>query len=170
MFAVCTLYFLLSWLPKLLVNEGFTTQYSRQAFTIFNFGGVIGIFLLGAMATRWSLSLMVSLFLFSTMLLMVGFSFINTYPMAILLVVAIIGMLMQGGFTGLYAIAAKLYSSDIRSTGVGWAIGLGRLGAVFGPAIAGYLISNDISIDASFKLFAIPVLIASLGILSLKIR
>jgi len=170
MFAVFTLYFFLSWLPKLLINEGFDAKFGRQAFTVFNLGGVLGIFLLGAMATRWALSGLVAVFLFITTILMLGFGLMNEQPIIILVVMTIIGVVIQGGFTGLYALAAKLYPSDIRSTGVGWAIGLGRLGAVFGPAVAGYLIAGGISIEMNFAIFSLPVFIAALGVLTLKIR
>ena len=68
----------------------------------------------------------------------------------------------------LHTVAAKLYPAEIRSTGVGWAIGLGRLGAVLGPGIAGYMIAMGVSITANFLVFAIPMLIG--GILAYKLR
>ena len=100
---------------------------------------------------------------------MFAFSLVSTDKTAILYVVTFIGLLMQGGFVGLYALPAKMYASDIRSTGVGWAIGLGRVGAVFGPAVAGYLIASGNSIELNFAIFAIPVVIACLGVIRLKI-
>ena len=169
MFAVFTLYYFLSWLPKSLINEGFDAEFGRQAFTLFNLGGVVGIFLLGALAARWKLSRVVSLFFLCAALLMFSFSLFSTEKVGILILVTGIGLLMQGGFVGLYALPAKLYASDIRSTGVGWAIGLGRLGAVFGPAVAGYLIASGISIEMNFAIFAIPVVLACLGVLKLRI-
>ncbi|MEL7187423.1 MAG: MFS transporter, partial [Pseudomonadota bacterium] len=51
-----TLYFLMSWIPELVANDGFDAAAGRQAFFLFNLGGVIGIFLLGALSTRWKLS------------------------------------------------------------------------------------------------------------------
>jgi len=170
MLAVFTLYFFLSWLPSVLISEGYDPKFGRQAFTVFNLGGVIGIFLLGVMATRIKLSVVVAIYLFLAASLMVGFGLIDGQPVKILAAITIIGILMQGGFTGLYALSTKLYSSEIRSTGVGWAIGLGRLGAVFGPAVAGYLIADGLSMNENFIVFAIPVLLASVGILTLKIR
>lgn len=169
MFAVFTLYYFLSWLPKSLINEGFDAEFGRQAFILFNLGGVVGIFLLGALAARWKLSRVVSLFFLCAALLMFSFSLFSTEKVGILILVTGIGLLMQGGFVGLYALPAKLYASDIRSTGVGWAIGLGRLGAVFGPAVAGYLIASGISIEMNFAIFAIPVVLACLGVLKLRI-
>ena len=73
--------------------------------------------------------------------------------------ILLIGILQQGGFTGLYGTAAKIYPTEIRSTGIGWAIGLGRFGAVAGPIIAGYLITAGFDMSANFMIFAIPMAI-----------
>jgi MFS transporter, AAHS family, 4-hydroxybenzoate transporter len=62
----------------------------------------------------------------------------------------------------------KLYPTEIRSTGVGWAIGLGRFGAALGPGIAGYMIAMGVPITANFLVFAIPLLIG--GIFAYKLR
>ncbi len=61
------------------------------------------------------------------------------------------------------AFAAQQYPSTIRSTGVGWATAAGRLGAMAGPALGGYLISQDFSISFSFIVFAIPGAVAALA-------
>jgi MFS family permease len=80
----------------------------------------------------------------------------------------LIGFTQQGGFTGLYAIAAKVYPTEIRSTGVGWAIGLGRLGAVAGPWVAGFLIADGLDMSATYYIFAIPMAIG--GILAYRLH
>ena len=82
----------------------------------------------------------------------------------------LIGVSLQGGYTGMYAVAAKLYPIEIRSTGVGWAIGLGRLGAVIGPGLAGYMLATGFSIASNFLLFGIPMLIGGLFAYQLKVR
>ncbi|MGK0261356.1 MAG: AAHS family 4-hydroxybenzoate transporter-like MFS transporter [Candidatus Azotimanducaceae bacterium] len=79
------------------------------------------------------------------------------------------GFGLQGGFTGMYAVAAKIYPAQVRGTGVGWAIGLGRFGAVVGPGIAGYMIAAGLSIEANFLVFAIPLLIGGLLAYQLKV-
>jgi AAHS family 4-hydroxybenzoate transporter-like MFS transporter len=82
----------------------------------------------------------------------------------------LIGVLQQGGFTGLYAAAAKAYPTAIRSTGIGWAIGLGRSGAVIGPVIAGYLIAADFNMASIFYIFAAPMVLGGLLAYRLKIK
>ena len=168
---ISTLYFLMSWTPKLIINLGYDVEAGNLAFTLFNFGGVLGIYALGWLATKWSLSTLISIFAIAAALLMwffaaaASFAATKTILMALIFV---IGISLQGGFTGMYAVAAKLYPAEIRSTGVGWAIGLGRFGAVLGPGIAGYMIAMGVSITANFLVFAIPMLIG--GIFAYKLR
>jgi benzoate transport len=157
-----TLYFLLSWIPKLMEHTGYSAETGRYAFFLFNLGAVIGILVLGTLATRWKLSNIVSAFLFTSAVLMVVFAAAPSQLTLLLLIILLIGFLQQGGFVGLYAIAAKVYPTEIRSTGIGWSIGLGRFGAVAGPAIAGYLIAAGMNMSANYYVFAIPMAIGGL--------
>jgi len=92
------------------------------------------------MSTRFKLSNLIFLLSFSSAIGMVIFAYAPNQLSLLMALILIIGILQQGGFTGLYGVASKVYPTEIRSTGIGWAIGLGRSGAVAGPAIAGYLI------------------------------
>ncbi|MGB5270572.1 MAG: MFS transporter, partial [Eudoraea sp.] len=67
---------------------------------------------------------------------------------------------LQGGFVGLYAVAARMYPTEFRTTGLGWAIGIGRFGAVIGPALGGILIGMGLSMAENFLIFSIPAIIA----------
>ena len=157
-----TMYFLMSWIPKLMVGAGFSVQVGNQAFTLFNFGGVLGIFLLGYLATFGALSAIVSLFLILSAITMGVVALFPGNEYVLQLLIFVVGLTLQGGFTGLYAVAAKLYPTDIRGTGVGWAIGLGRFGAVVGPAVAGLTIAADISMSFNFMIFAVPMVLGGL--------
>jgi len=83
------------------------------------------------------------------------------------LVLVLIFLLMyfvQGGFTGLYAVAARLYPADIRTTGVGWAIGAGRVGAILGPSVAGFILDAGVPINWTFGIFAVPMILAAVAL------
>ncbi len=165
-----TLYFLLSWIPKLMEQTGYSAATGRYAFFLFNLGAVIGIFVLGTMATRWKLSNIVSVFLFASAVLMVVFAAAPNRLTLLLLITFLIGFLQQGGFVGLYAIAVKVYPTEIRSTGIGWSIGLGRFGAVAGPGIAGYLIAAGLDMSANYYVFAVPMAIGGMLAYRLHVR
>jgi len=165
-----TLYFLMSWIPKLMEDAGYSTAVGRQAFLLFNLGGVIGIFVLGFLSTRWKLSNLISLLLISSALGMVVFAMAPGDLNVLLIIIFLIGVFQQGGFTGLYGAAAKAYPTEIRSTGIGWAIGLGRSGAVAGPAIAGYMIAAGLDMSTNFYIFALPMALGGIIAYRLNIR
>ena len=157
-----TLYFLMSWIPKLMEQSGYSVETGHFAFFLFNLGGVIGIFTLGMLSTRLKLTNLVFVFLLSSAVCMVIFAAAPDQLNLLLVVIFFMGILQQGGFTGLYAVAAKVYPTEIRSTGIGWAIGLGRFGAVLGPAAAGFLIAAGLSMSANYYVFAVPMALGGL--------
>ncbi len=165
-----TLYFLMSWIPKLMEDSGYDGVVGHQAFFLFNLGGVIGIYLLGILSTRFKLSTLVSVLLFSSAVGMVVFALAPRNLTLLMVIIFLIGVMQQGGFTGLYGAAVKSYPTEVRSTGLGWAIGLGRTGAVAGPAIAGYTIAAGLDMSANFIIFAIPMAIGGLIAFRLNLR
>ncbi len=165
-----TLYFLLSWIPKLMEDSGFSVETGRDAFFLFNLGAVVGVVLLGWLSISIKLTNLVCSFLVASAVAMMIFAMAPAEKNLLLTLIFIIGLLQQGGFTGLYGVAAKAYPTAVRSTGIGWAIGLGRLGAVFGPAAAGYLIFSGLDMSANFILFAVPMAIGGLTAFRLHIR
>ena len=160
-FLLCfsTLYFLMSWIPKLMEDSGFDATAGRDAFFLFNLGGVIGIYLMGWMSTRWKLTNLIFYLSAASAVGMVIFAMAPNELTLLLSLTLVIGILQQGGFTGLYGAAAKAYPTVCRSTGIGWSIGLGRFGAVVGPAVAGYLIAAGFTMSANYFIFAIPMAI-----------
>lgn len=165
-----TLYFLMSWIPKLMEDSGYDQAVGHKAFFLFNLGGVIGIYLLGWLSTRWKLSNLVFVLLMSSAVGMVIFAAAPNQLDLLLFLIFAIGILQQGGFTGLYGAAAKVYPTEIRSTGIGWAVGLGRFGAVAGPAVAGYLIAAGFDMSANFYFFAVPMAVGGIIAYRLNLR
>ena len=66
--------------------------------------------------------------------------------------------------------ATRLYPTEIRTTGVGWAIGAGRTGAIAGPVVGGILVGHGLSIGANFRWFAISLILAGIFTLLIKSR
>ena len=159
-FAFGCLYFLISWIPKLATDAGLSIELAIYAGTIFNVGAFFGIVLQGYFSSKIGLKKTISFFLLLTFLLMASFKlFIGTD--ILLFVYFLLGFSLQGGFVGLYAVAARLYPTEFKTTGVGWAIGMGRVGGILAPLIGGLLISIGLSLSANFFIFSIPALIAS---------
>jgi benzoate transport len=157
-----SLYFLMSWVPKLVEDAGFTAADGRRAFFLMNLGAIIGTFVLGIFATRLKLTNLVAAFFLASGVGMLIYAYVPANLSLLYVLIFFIGLFQQGGFTAMYSVAAKVYPTGVRSTGIGWAVGLGRLGAVAGPAIAGYLIAGGLGMSVNFILFAIPMGISAL--------
>ena len=160
-FAFGSLYFLTSWIPKLATNAGLSMSLAIYAGTVFNGGAFIGIVTQGYFSTRFGLKKTIGVFFILTAALMAFFKFFIGSDI-LLFVFGLLGFGIQGGFVGLYAVAARLYPTEFRTTGVGWAIGAGRLGGVIGPALGGILIGMGLSMATNFLIFAVPTLLAGL--------
>jgi MFS family permease len=161
------LYFLISWIPKLTEATGLSISLAIYAGTVFNVGAFFGIITQGYFSSRMGLKRTVAFFLVATAILMTIFKlFIGSS--ALLFVIGLLGFTLQGGFVGLYAVAARIYPTAFRTTGLGWAIGIGRLGAVFGPALGGLLIGMGLSMAVNFMIFAIPAFLAGIVTLYLS--
>jgi benzoate transport len=159
--AFAALFFMTSWIPKLAKDAGLSLELAIYAGTVFNVGAFFGIITQGYFSSRYGLKKTIGLFLIATSALMAIFGlFVGSD--VLLLVFALLGFGIQGGFVGLYAFAARMYPSEIKSTGIGWAMGAGRFGGVIGPLFAGLLIGMGLSIGANFLIFAIPALIAGI--------
>ena len=162
-----TLYYLISWIPKLASNAGLPLELAIYAGTVFNTGAVFGILVQGYLSTKFGLTKVVGNLLILSMLFLVGFGLFK--GSAVLLVILfLLGFGVQGGFVGLYAIAASLYTTQIRTTGVGWSIGLGRIGGIIGPVVGGILVAAGFTMVEGFSSFALPIGLA--GLLTRLIR
>ena len=171
-FLLCfsTLYFLMSWIPKLMEDSGFGAEAGRDAYLLFNLGGVIGIYVMGWLSTRYKLTDLICCLSVAAAIFMVVFALAPKQLNLLLALTLVVGIFQQGGFTGLYSAAAKAYPTTIRSTGIGWSIGLGRFGAVVGPAAAGYSIAAGVDMSANYIIFAVPMAIGGLIAFRLHIR
>lgn len=157
-----TLYFLTSWIPKLAAITGMSVSLAIYAGTIFNLGAFAGIVSQGFLSAKFGLKVTITWFLFVTALLMISFGFF-TSSAGILIMIGLIGFGIQGGFVGLYSFAAELYPTNIRATGVGWAIGLGRAGAIIGPIVGGTLITSGMHMSSTFIVFSLPLLLGAVA-------
>ena len=100
-----------------------------------------------------------------TVVLMLAMAYANSFAL-MMTATLILGITIQGGQAGLNALAASYYPTAVRSTGVGWALGIGRVGSIVGPMLAGILVSLDWTPAQIFLAGTIPALIAALAVLA----
>ncbi len=159
--AFATLYFMLNWIPKLATNAGMSLSAAIYAGTVFNLGAIVGIPIQGYCSSRFGLKKTIGIILLFTAVTMLSFGFFVHTSLALVLFF-LMGFGVQGGFVGLYAVAASMYPTYIRTTGVGWAIGAGRIGGIIGPIVGGLLVAWGLDMTQSFWFFAIPSALAGL--------
>lgn len=162
-----SLYFLTSWIPKLASEAGLSMQLAIYAGTVFNLGAFAGILTQGYLSGQFGLRQVICGFLLGTSVLMMIFGFFSGSAL-VLILFGLMGFGVQGGFVGLYSVAARVYPTQIRTTGVGWALGAGRIGAFFGPLLGGLLIGMGLSMTINFFVFAIPLILAGFATLMIK--
>ena len=121
-----------------------------------------GIFVIGFIALRVNVT-KVTAFFFLGLAVMLGLV-ASMSPSLIVLttLIAITGFFTHGAMIGLYSTVPSLYPVELRAAGSGWAIGISRLGAVFGPLIAGYLLGFGVTEQQLFYAFIPAALIAAI--------
>ena len=148
-------YALGSWLPKLMSNAGYALSSSLMFLMVLNVGAIVGAVGGGWLADRLSLrSVLVTFFIMaSASLVMLGYD----SPMWFLYtLVGIAGATTIGSQILLYAYVAQYYPTAIRSTGLGWASGIGRNGAIVGPLLGGALLATAMPHHMNFLALAVP--------------
>jgi len=141
-FALLTMYLLLGWLPSLMVSRGLTRAQASIVQLAFNAFGAVGSVLTGLLLDRGRRALTATL-IFSAALACIAF--LARIPPQLAwatLAGALVGATVSGTQTILYALAPGCYPSNVRGTGVGFAVAIGRLGSAAGPMLAGILIGN----------------------------
>jgi MFS transporter, AAHS family, 4-hydroxybenzoate transporter len=165
--AFASLYFLTTWIPKLASSAGLSMELAIYAGTVFNLGAFFGIMTQGYLASQFGSRRTIFGFLAGTAILMAIFGYF-TGSALVLVLFGLIGFGVQGGFVGLYSVAARFYPTEIRSTGVGFAMSAGRIGGIVGPLVGGYLIASGLSMTANFMVFAVPTLLAGIATFMIK--
>lgn len=162
------LYFLMSWTPTLLVDAGLALRSSIYAGVGLNVGGGAGMLVLGAWSARRSLrGLIVVFFLLAGAGAVLMGQLVGVLPALIAVVVAV-GFFGIGALIGLYSAAARLYPAEARASGVGLAIGVGRLGAIVGPGAGGLLLGLGWPMGLYFALLLVPLSAAALAMASIR--
>jgi benzoate transport len=157
-------YFVNSWTPRLLVETGMTEQQGVVGGLMLTLGGTFGSILYGVLAGKWSSRGVFIVFAVLSAASMV--LFISTAAVLALAFVTgvAVGMLINGCIAGLYTITPGLYATRTRSTGVGWAIGIGRAGAIVAPMITGALLDAAWSPVQLYLGVGVVVLVAAVAV------
>ena len=168
-------YFVSSWMPQVLTTAGLSQKQAIQGTTALPMGAIFGNILIGLLATKWGLSRLMAIAFAVGALCMVALSLMHpvlpTMPFVLIWALLLVtGISLLGSFGNMYNVAMSVYPVHIRGTGIGWAAGLGRAGAVVSPTLAGLMIAAHLSMPTVFFLFAVPALLAALCVAYISTR
>ncbi|WP_439287327.1 MFS transporter [Lonepinella sp. BR2357] len=161
-------YFVSSWTPALLKEAGMTENASIVVGMMISIGGTIGSLCYGLLASRWSARHVLMLFTVLSSCAIIIFIFSSAILWLAMVFGVLVGALMNGCISGLYTLNPNIYAADIRSTGVGWSIGMGRVGSILAPTIAGSLLDLGWQKQSLYIAVGFVLLIAVVALFFLK--
>jgi MFS family permease len=169
----CTMagfYFIMSWTPRLLTAAGLATKQGLTGGIMLNLGGIAGCALYAWAASRASARWLLTAALVATAMLIGAFGLTISNLNVALWTALLLGMIANSAMAGLYAVGPTLYPTAVRATGMGSAIGIGRLGAILAPILSGALLDRGWTPAHLYGLFAIPYVLAALAMLGIGAR
>jgi MFS transporter, AAHS family, 4-hydroxybenzoate transporter len=160
------LYFLSNWLPTVLNDLGASISEAAVIGSMLQVGGVVGTFALGSIIDRFSFRAL-ALVYFIAVFAVGAIGQLGHSAVLVTIAIFIAGFCIVGGQIAANALAAGYYPTSVRATGVGWALGVGRVGSIVGPLVGGVLLSQKWSAGDVFLAAAAAALCAALAAFSL---
>jgi AAHS family 4-hydroxybenzoate transporter-like MFS transporter len=135
------LYFILSWVPALLRQLGHPVEAGVQVIAAYSIGGMIGTLFEGSVMKRVGAHALLAAEFALVAVLIGALGAIASSWLGLMATMVVLGICTQGAQAGLNALAAHFYPTSIRATGVGWSLGVGRIGSILGPTFGGMLLA-----------------------------
>ncbi|EOV5272238.1 MFS transporter [Acinetobacter nosocomialis] len=156
-------YALSTWLTKLMAMSGYSLGSSLTFVMALNTGAVIGSIFCGWLADRFQIKwVLVSMFALGSI-----FLYMMTFHLPVTLLyglIVLVGACTTGAQIIAYAYCGQFYPNSIRSTGVGFATGVGRLGAILAPVLIGVIVSLQLPLEQNFMVIALAGLIGAIAL------
>jgi benzoate transport len=167
---IMTLYFLLKWTPKIVVDMGYSASSAGGVLVWANVGMLTGSILFGLLSSRIATRKLMSfaLVMSSVMIYIFGKGYSELAQLS--MVAGITGFFINGGVVGLYALLAEYYPDNLRASGTGFSIGVGRGGAALSPIAAGVLFTAGYGLSVVALFMAFGSVFAAIALIFLKAR
>lgn len=164
------IYYMSSWLPLVLRDTGVPLAASLRLSGLIPWGGIASTIILGPVVDRFGAPRVVTLLYVLAAVFIFGVGLSGASVPLLAITITGCGMSVIGSQSFINVLSAVLYPTAVRSTGVGWALGVGRVGAIVGPVVGGMLLAAHIQPRNLFFLIAIPAVIAAISMLILGRR
>ncbi|HEX4369662.1 MAG TPA: MFS transporter [Rhodopila sp.] len=175
---VWTLYFsnLLSmyligyWLPTVLHMSGLTPADSVFAASLRDAGPLLSIFLIAPLSQRFMPQSVVAVSLAGGVVAIAVIGLANLPYLPLLATIFLVGCCTTGSMTGINGMIGALYPARVRNTGMGWALGVGRLGGIGGPWLGGLLLGMGWPPRQIFLFACVTAAIATVSVVLLRVQ
>lgn len=156
-------FLLTSWTPTLLNQAGMSLSYSVITMALVQGGGVVSLLCLGPLFDRLGFArTLTPLFVIAAVAIAVMGNSGTDAAIIIMTAAFLAGAGVMGGQSSLIVLSGMFYPSFIRSTGVGWALGIGRFGAVAGPVVGGFMVQQHWKLGSIFlAASALPLIVGA---------
>jgi MFS transporter, AAHS family, 4-hydroxybenzoate transporter len=169
--SLLNVYLAINWLPTSLTASGFTSAEAAVITSMYHVGGVLGTYACGLLMDRLGAH---TILIFAFLVAVVGFYTFATSPAmpqwTTTLLLMALGLGVIGGQVGIVTLASMIYPVQIRSTGLGWALGIGRVGSIVGPTIGGLMLATGLDAKHIYLVCVVPALVGALSIALLRWR
>ncbi len=167
---ITTFYFIVKWVPKIVVDLGFAASSAAGVLVWTNVGGAIGGAVLGLLTQKYSVKTLTIVVLLASTAAVTAFGQTPADLQRLSIICGLCGFAINAGIVGLYAIIAQVFPTHIRASGTGFTIGVGRGGSVFAPIIAGFLFAAGYGLPTVALLLGLGSLFAAGVLLLLKLE
>ncbi len=167
---ITTFYFIVKWVPKIVVDLGFAASAAAGVLVWTNVGGAIGGAVLGLLTQKFSVKTLTIGVLLASTVAVTAFGRTPADLQRLSIICGVCGFCINAGIVGLYAIIAQVFPTHIRASGTGFTIGVGRGGSVFAPIIAGFLFVAGYSLPTVAFVLGLGSLFAGTVLMFLKLE
>jgi benzoate transport len=168
---IVSFYFILKWVPKIVVDIGFPAAQAASVLVWANVGGAVGGAIFGLFAQRFAIKPMTIAMLAMSSIMVALFGAAGVRSLGGLAALACAsGLFTNSAVVGLYTIFARAFPTHVRATGTGFAIGIGRGGAALSPILAGYLFAAGLPLAGVAMALGLGSLVAAFALAGVKLR
>ncbi|WP_372722755.1 MFS transporter [Immundisolibacter sp.] len=164
------MFFLANWVPYVAQQVGFGPRQGSLAALALNVGGIVGPLILAVVCQHLDARRVIGAAFVAAAASMVGVGYATGSFGIYLAVAALAGFFVFGAQITLHGLAAAVYPGHLRATGIGWALGCGRIGSVLGPLLGGQMLNSGVALSTYFTGFGAALLLAAAATFSLTRR
>jgi MFS family permease len=165
---IMTFYFILKWIPKIVVDMGFAPPMAAGVLVWASAGGLAGSLLLGLLTARLKLLTLAITAMVASTILVIAFGQGQSDLRSLSLIAAAAGFATNAGVVALYALVAQAFPTALRATATGFVIGIGRGGSALAPALAGFMFAAGYGLSTVATLMAMGSIVAAVALAGLR--